>query len=1253
VNTTEQARTKPALQPSAPVHSNLLQLKCACGGAPGVDGMCGECREKQLQRNAFGEVERDPASNSARESLHSPGEPPDPETRALMGPRSGHDFSRIQVHSPVPTGIQPKLQVSTPNDRYEQEANRVADQVIRMLAPPQRQLQPAEEEDLLESRSTVQRRAAGGTGGGEAPPIIQEVLSSPGRPLDPSTRQFMESRFGHDFSQVRVHADKRAVESAQAVNARAYAVGRNVVFGQGEYVPGNSESQSLLAHELAHIALNHSGVRCITDWQIEAQEEARERRRREREAAARRHAEWEAGVGRQFGPELSSQALTISAERERLGLALTGQRAAAFDAVASGQGWLQIALQEQGYSGPTVLEVKERWAEALVAAELLRASSSADEVTTDVRIHALETIPAFYRDIGILAPAIEQAHRAHIQSTNDKLSIQYERQLEAYEAGQRMDRMAYGPRGEPGEAAFRAGLALSRGSPPAEPKYLSEPPAISGSIPAASARVDTAETIADWTKVADDLRRLDAGLSELLVASLEQSSEVRQNIEYLTQLEGRLTELEGKHPVAFRIPAVFYPEDQTTTQTTAEGQTQTRPVSIPWQFYLINTGVPTRDQPARSGGEWILKDLTSSQGFENKAPASDRDSAMLQQGAVVDPPIEMFSKLNSRIRFPNGRIYFTLPSGQSYVLRTTEPWSLSDFLAAMGITLAAIAITAGVVATGGAAAPAAIAFYAGLGAAAAGAGSTLAEMNERRQHGILTSADVDRAMIQIGIDLVGALSLGLGRLVTAPGAIARFGSRFVVISRVTQAARVANVAGDVYQTLTVTDSFLDAFNAIENQPGLTDEQRDRMRGQLVRRAILTGAILTVAIRGDIDEIRSGQTLRVSSVDPDGAIVVHGRGTAAHGEADAPRARASPGAPGPGRAPHAEVDGPVHANAQQAGSGLQVGPQSHVVGVGGAGRRRDFYFCSDLCAPIADHLRTILAVLPRNHPFRPAVQDILVRARRAGRQLKNGQLSQQGADAVARELSDRIERLSRDSQHFAALMNTDPALLATQPHAIRQRLRDALEDQAAHLTEQSARQEASRGSSRGRAPLEPRAPRSPIETDILGGIGMSDVARASRGQQPFRFDVGNFSHTYAEVLVPSLPRGLNKEVSLTLPDGSVRRADRVRFVYDSDGDRIGAHVYEIKPDVGDHVARGKIQVQDYVAGLRAEIESVLRAKGKPVPTSAPDGGPLFSGHVLTYDRNKMRAVLRALRASRKDVANMRELEAIARQVFEGT
>src|SRR5437588_8860450 len=99
----------------------------------------------------------------------------------------------------------------------------------------------------------IQRRSDGQNQSATVPPIVHDVLRSPGQPLDAATRVYMEPRFGHDFSKVRVHADDRAAESAHAINARAYAAGSHVVFGAGRYALATNDGRRLLAHELAHV----------------------------------------------------------------------------------------------------------------------------------------------------------------------------------------------------------------------------------------------------------------------------------------------------------------------------------------------------------------------------------------------------------------------------------------------------------------------------------------------------------------------------------------------------------------------------------------------------------------------------------------------------------------------------------------------------------------------------------------------------------------------------------------------------------------------------------------------------------------------------------------------------------------------------------------------------------------------------------------------------------------------------------------
>jgi outer membrane protein OmpA-like peptidoglycan-associated protein len=93
-----------------------------------------------------------------------------------------------------------------------------------------------------------------------SPSVVQKVLRSPGQPLDDDTRTFMESRFEHDFSRVRVHTDMLAAESARAVNALAYTVGQDIVFHTGHYAPDTTAGRRLLAHELTHTIQQESSA---------------------------------------------------------------------------------------------------------------------------------------------------------------------------------------------------------------------------------------------------------------------------------------------------------------------------------------------------------------------------------------------------------------------------------------------------------------------------------------------------------------------------------------------------------------------------------------------------------------------------------------------------------------------------------------------------------------------------------------------------------------------------------------------------------------------------------------------------------------------------------------------------------------------------------------------------------------------------------------------------------------------------------
>ena len=173
-----------------PSASGLLQRKCACGNNTMAGGECEECSKKKR------------------------------------------------------LGLQTKLKINEPGDIYEQEADRIADQV---LATPAHSA-------VSGAPPRIQRFSGQSNGQMDAAPAsVDHALASPGRPLEPALRQDMEQRFGHDFSRVRVHSGAAAEQSARDVNAHAYTVGHDIVFGAGRFAPGTNEGRRLIAHELTHV----------------------------------------------------------------------------------------------------------------------------------------------------------------------------------------------------------------------------------------------------------------------------------------------------------------------------------------------------------------------------------------------------------------------------------------------------------------------------------------------------------------------------------------------------------------------------------------------------------------------------------------------------------------------------------------------------------------------------------------------------------------------------------------------------------------------------------------------------------------------------------------------------------------------------------------------------------------------------------------------------------------------------------------
>ena len=191
--------------------------------------------------------------------------------------RSSPVVTRARIAPFLP--LQAKLEIGKVDDPLEREADATADRIVGMTAPAtsparasavasspvQRACSACEEEAQRVQRKCatceeeVQRQAEGAGVATAAPGIVHDVVRSPGAPLDTRTRAFMEPRFGYDFGDLRVHTDARAAQSAAAIGARAYTVGRHLVFASSSYDPTSAQGRRLIAHELTHSIQQRQG----------------------------------------------------------------------------------------------------------------------------------------------------------------------------------------------------------------------------------------------------------------------------------------------------------------------------------------------------------------------------------------------------------------------------------------------------------------------------------------------------------------------------------------------------------------------------------------------------------------------------------------------------------------------------------------------------------------------------------------------------------------------------------------------------------------------------------------------------------------------------------------------------------------------------------------------------------------------------------------------------------------------------------
>jgi hypothetical protein len=241
-----------------------------------------QTHEEQAKKPASQKSEQLNISNIQRAIEDPTGENLSPETMMALQQTHGNQFA-AQLTSGTKYPVQAKLTVTPAGDMYEREADATAQQVVADInAPVQREEMPEEEimlkrdslqriaeeeEEMMLKRDTVQREAmdeeeplqAKQTGdlmggmdvSGEVEAQIEQSRGA-GQALPDGVRSNMESGFGADFGNVRIHSDSNADSLSRSVQAQAFTTGSDIFFKQGAYDPGSKSGQELLAHELTH-----------------------------------------------------------------------------------------------------------------------------------------------------------------------------------------------------------------------------------------------------------------------------------------------------------------------------------------------------------------------------------------------------------------------------------------------------------------------------------------------------------------------------------------------------------------------------------------------------------------------------------------------------------------------------------------------------------------------------------------------------------------------------------------------------------------------------------------------------------------------------------------------------------------------------------------------------------------------------------------------------------------------------------------
>jgi hypothetical protein len=600
------------------------------------------------------------------------------------------------------------------------------------------------------------------------------------------------------------------------------------------------------------------------------------RRRQEEWKKKQREAAWEGMTRSQKGAELTSQDKTLFADIQT-GELTAGQlrlqmfdQALAFKPVASAPGQVSVTAK-----------MRDAWAGAQQTTAVLEAllHASKEELPGDITAPFRGSYQAFYMSL------FDLVKRQDIQEEQDRDLLSRFSNLTTPPP---CPGACHQPAAAP-PSTFGAGNSPffnSRNSP----SFGTPLPGASTNIPISTisatnpgprmkhldqavGRAETAMSRAAWQGVLGDFRWATGRLDEVLrsrVAMDASGKDLLEQLDYTQNVLVRQRDFMEKNPEALKIQAIFYPRNEFVDRNDDKGVKREMAKGIPWLFYLVRTPV-TDSRYVPVGFEWQLHDVTAPRRDDGRTlklkmqldalQALEVERNLQRQGSSIlamDPPKELFDQLNHRDFFPEGMLYWNYPiSGKAGELETTAPATFGDWLIRIGMT---IAIISGLV-FAPFSAPMLLAVGLGTALTVAGRVSNLMEMKE---HGTLTQGDLDRFYWDLSLDIVSALTMGLGRVATVS---ARAGNllRAASAARAYLVVRRVQIVMDVVNVGILTHDLVTQYQAIQNS-NMTDEQKHAALVQLTVFGMASGFMSVIALRAGVHDWNRRLPLHIN-VDP--------------------------------------------------------------------------------------------------------------------------------------------------------------------------------------------------------------------------------------------------------------------------------------------------------------------------------------------------------------------------------------------------